>query len=596
MLKLKQLFLDALITMLLFAALSLLFALLRTNLIWGNVYIEQILANATNTGNGIADDVIRGYMFFALLPALILAFILVGLIKKTRYVLLIVLLCLAYPTYKLQIIRYIINQNTYSDIYDKEYIDPQSNTYVFPEHKRNLIVLHMESIESEYENPALAGRNLLPALSKIAQENISFNNFHQLDGQDYTIAAMVASYCGVPFKLFNNKDFTTFNNFLPRLTCYPQILEQNGYKLYFMKGAPLDFTRTGMFFSSHGFHDVAGTHEFESRFGLNLTKLQGNSWGFRDSSLYALAKKRLTEIAAQNTPFVFSMLTVDTHAPDFYLDKQCENTGNNQADAVACADFMAADFINWLKKQKFYSDTTVIILGDHTQTGGNNMYPQVRNRHIFNAVINSAIPAKPDNQAWTTVDLPATVLQALGVKYNGKFGLGRSLFGNDDTLFTKYGKDLDNELKKTAKRYNEFNRTRYVFKPQYNAYGTWGKITPDKIKTYASFSDISFNAIWLDTLSFTLPETKAENIKLNINFKLLFMQQGKRTVTVFANGQKLREWKFNDGIKQPINRSLNIPTYLIDNGKLLLEFKSDTVGFTAAGVGIGINDLTLTED
>ena len=155
MLKIKQLCSDTIITVLLGAALFILFAMIRTNLIWGDVYIEQILANATNTGNNVAADVIKGYVLFALVPALLAAVLLAGFIKKARYIWLIILLCLAYPVYKLQLVQYIINQNTYSDIYAQEYLNPQNSTYIFPEHKRNLIILHMESLESEYENPDL---------------------------------------------------------------------------------------------------------------------------------------------------------------------------------------------------------------------------------------------------------------------------------------------------------------------------------------------------------------------------------------------------------------------------------------------------------
>ena len=180
MLKIKQLFFDTALTILLGSAIFILLAMIRTNLIWGNVYIEQILANATDTDNSIAREVMRGYVLFAFIPAIITAALLAGCLKKTRYIWLIILLCLAYPVYKLQLVQYIINQNTYSDIYAKEYHNPTDDTFIFPEHKRNLIVLHMESLESEYENPVLVGKNLLPNLSRLADENIFFQQLSSI--------------------------------------------------------------------------------------------------------------------------------------------------------------------------------------------------------------------------------------------------------------------------------------------------------------------------------------------------------------------------------------------------------------------------------
>ena len=73
-----------------------------------------------------------------LIPALLLCTILTGLIKNNLYLCLIMLLSCGYSAYKLELAQFLINRNTYSEIYEKEYINPQNITFDFPDKKQNL--------------------------------------------------------------------------------------------------------------------------------------------------------------------------------------------------------------------------------------------------------------------------------------------------------------------------------------------------------------------------------------------------------------------------------------------------------------------------
>lgn len=599
--KIKNILSDSLSFALLVLSLTALFSWFRTNHLWGNVYFEQILLNLGNGTIEPAKDIIRGYVLLCIIPAIVLSLLLATLINKNRYLILISVLSLSYCIYKIQLIPFLINQNTYSTLYEDEYANPENIDFYFPGKKRNIIVLYMESMETEYANPQLAGDNLLPNLSRLAKENISFDGYRQLQNQDYTIAGMITSFCSVPLRLTYNNNYTTYNNFMPGLICYPEILKENGYKTYFMKGATLDFTRTGMFFHDHGFDDVKGNAELNQAYGLSGPEYQGTSWGLNDRTLYSIAKERLREISRQTEPFLFALLTLDTHGPDVYLDKQCPARFNDNRDIVFCADKMMGDFIDWIKQQDFYQNTTIVILGDHTRTGKNDLYPQQKNRHIVNIIIN---PAENINfsasREWTSLDSAATILQAAGIGVpEGKFGLGRSLFSDTPTLRESMGNNLDIELMKSSALYDAFNTVEKTFEPLYNPYPEWGRVINriTDIQNYASFSDAAFNAVWLDTLSMTLPQDINKKVSFDIWFRILFMANKHRTVEVFANKQKIAEWTFEDTIVQPIYKSVDIPAGIIGNDrKLLLEFRSDGLGYTPVGIGIGVQKFMLLQD
>lgn len=602
MLKLKAFLYDTLVFVLLFVALTACFMVIRTNILWGNVSIEQIMINMVEADNDAADIIAKGYILYALIPALITCMILMCVIKKTRYFCAIICVCVIFCCYRLELIEYIINNNIYSKLYENEYVDPQNLTFKFPEQKRNLIILHLESMEKDYADSSVVGENLLPDLSKLAAGGISFDNFHQLQHQDYTLAGMLATYCAVPYKSTKSADYTIFNNFMPKLVCLPQVLQQNGYDTYFMKGATLDFSRTGIFFSSHGMQDLVGEDELQDRFGLDLAAHSGSSWGFRDSTLYDVAKKRLLEISKKDKPFLFSMLSLDNHGPNLYIDPQCTTTENPDKDVIRCADKMAADFINWITKQDFYKNTTIVIAGDHIKTGKNELMPGKKHRQIFNLILNPApnIINYNTKHAWTTLDLPPTILQSIGVSFdNGKFGLGRSLFEPYPTLYEKMGRELDNELHKSSKIYENFTSIVKTFRPSYHPYPNWGKniSSGEDIKNYASFSKMAFNVSWLDTLSFSLPQTNAAFINFEINFRLLFMVNRQRTITVFANHQQVASWTFADDVKQPIIKNIKIDTKLLTpDNKLLLEFKVDTPGASIVSVGLGVESFKISDN
>ena len=424
--KMKQKLADVLSITILFFSLAALFALIRTNLIWGDVYFEQILINVGHGLINVGQNIVYGYLLWTLLPALAICIIMAVLTNKNRYLLITSVLCLIYVVYKIQLVPFLIYRHTPTALYEQEYVFPQDIAYSFPENKRNLIVLYMESMEKDYANPKLAGENLLPNLSRLAAENISFDGYHQLQNQDYTIAGMLTSLCSIPFRLIKNKNYTTYNNFMPGLVCYPEILKKNGYKTYFMKGATLDFTRTGMFFNNHGFDDVKGHDELKKRYGLEHQKYQGTSWGLNDRTLYELAKQRLKKISRQPEPFLFSMLTLDTHGPDIYLDQQCLKRFNDSRDVIACADKMMGEFIEWIKHQDFYENTTIVILGDHVKTGKNDLYPQHKNREIVNIIINPLVKkTKTNTRKWTSFDMAPTILQAIGIEIpDGKQYMG----------------------------------------------------------------------------------------------------------------------------------------------------------------------------
>ena len=86
-------------------------------------------------------------------------------------------------------------------------MDGRDVALTFPEEKRNLIYIFMESMETTYASQSAGGgmeTGCIPMLEQLAIDNIDFsdagfiNGAHPLEGATYTTGAIVAQTSGVP--------------------------------------------------------------------------------------------------------------------------------------------------------------------------------------------------------------------------------------------------------------------------------------------------------------------------------------------------------------------------------------------------------------
>ena len=80
---------------------------------------------------------------------------------------------------------YIANQINDSKFIEEEYVAPEKTKIEFPEQKRNLIYIFLESMETTYyskKDGGLSENDLIPEISKLAKENTDFSTTGKLGG------------------------------------------------------------------------------------------------------------------------------------------------------------------------------------------------------------------------------------------------------------------------------------------------------------------------------------------------------------------------------------------------------------------------------
>lgn len=362
--------------------------------------------------------------------------------------------------------EYIENQTHDSSFIANEYVRPEKTKIEFPEEKRNLIYIFLESMETTYystKDGGLSEKDLIPEISKLAKENTNFSDTEKLGGAytvygtTWTVGAMSAQTAGVPLKLsIEQNAMSEYSTFLGGAYSIGQILEQNGYNNFLLLGSDATFGGRKNLFEQHGNYEI---WDFESAKAENKASEQ-IWWGYTDDQLFEYAKEKVLYLAEKDEPFNFTMLTADTHFPDGYECKDCPNKWKEQyKNVISCSSKRVGEFIKWLQKQDFYDNTTIVISGDHL-TMQSDFFELEENqdyeKKVVNLIINPAIEAENTNRSYSTMDLYPTTLAALGANIEGnKLALGTNLFSDEETLIEKYGLQyVDDELMKISRFYN----------------------------------------------------------------------------------------------------------------------------------------------
>ena len=342
-------------------------------------------------------------------------------------------------------------------LFEQYYVAPSTENVKFPQEKRNLIYIFLESMEISYLSEELGGGqedNLIPELYELATEYTNFSHeedqvggFLPVTGATWTIGAMVAHTSGVPLKLPADVAENDYGQddagFLPGIVSLQDLLHEQGYYQTLMVGSVASFGGRRQYYLQHGadfIYDISTARRddiVEDDYFV--------WWGMEDKYLFTYAKEELTEIAKKDQPFAFTMLTVDTHHIGGYVCEYCETEHDEQYENVmSCSSRQVLEFVEWAQQQDFYENTTIIITGDHLSMDKgyfNRNVDEDYTRRSYNCFINAAVDTVYDeNRQFSALDMFPTTLAALGCIIEGDYlGLGVNLFSGKPTLIEKMG-------------------------------------------------------------------------------------------------------------------------------------------------------------
>lgn len=363
--------------------------------------------------------------------------------------------------------EYIINKSKNTDIYEHYYVDTNSVDISLPKNKRNLIIIYLESMEASLfskENGGAFDKSIIPELEDIALNNTSISNSSLLGGAytltstSFTISSITASTTGTPvnIKLFDG--YSKDKPFMKNVKSLGDILRENDYNLELIQGSEKEFGALDLYSIDNGNYKIFDNNTAKEK-GL-VSKEYFEWWGIEDRKVFEFSKEELRELNNSKKPFMLILFTMDTHFKDGYQDNTCEKKYKEPlANAYACSSKMVGEYLNWLKEQDYYNNTTIVLMGDH-QVMQDSFYSEHEdyNRVIYNAFINSVNKNSIKNRMFSQYDMYPTILASIGANIPGnKLGFGVNLFSNEKTMIEELGREkFNNELLKTSDYYDKY--------------------------------------------------------------------------------------------------------------------------------------------
>ena len=392
-------------------------------------------------------------------------------IQEHRGLIIIVLLVLSIIILmnKIGLWNYLYYDIQKSNLIKDNYVNPKNTKITFNK-KRNLVMIFVESLENSLfskEHGGIWDYEIINELYELLddKDTVSFfdtnskEGMHMLQGSSFTSSSVFANNSGIPIKLSLKRKGFSKEKYIGGIYNLGDLLKDNGYTNELISAANTTYGGFKEFYVQHGNYNIIDIDNVKE-FGFDIKNNDRGNWGINDRCLFDIAKKRLDTLSKLNKPFNLQLVTIDTHFIDGYIGDYSETKFEKQYENVyATTAKLIKQFVDYIKLQPYYKDTTIVIVGDHLIMQSDFMNDKMsKNRTVYNCIINPKNKdIKNKKRIYTALDLYPTIVSSLGAEIKGnRLALGINLFSKRKTLIEKYGfKKLNIELKKYSKFYNE---------------------------------------------------------------------------------------------------------------------------------------------
>ncbi len=293
-------------------------------------------------------------------------------------------------------------------------------------HARNVVVVLEESFGSEFVRSLATDYpypvDLAPELERIANQGTLFT--HALSTGNRTIRAIEATTSALPplpgISIVRRSASTG-------LFTLPGVLAEHGYRTEFVYGGRALFDEMGPYLERNGVQRVIDQSDFPA-------SAFRTAWGVCDEAIFARAVAEMDELAHSGSPFYLLVLTVSNHRPYRFPqdDVKWDSRMKARPNAVRYADHALGGFFDAVRSRPWFDDTLFVLMGDHgARIYGAAEIPLASYEVPILFVGHGVVPAGAhDDSLASSLDVPPTVLGALGIDYDSRF-FGRDLFHSD---------------------------------------------------------------------------------------------------------------------------------------------------------------------
>ncbi len=296
----------------------------------------------------------------------------------------------------------------------------------------NVIVLLQESLGAEFIGYYGDKRNLTPNIDRLASESIVFTNVYATGTRTVRgMEAVAASFPPVPAESIvkRPKNENMFN--------WSTVMQKNGYSPTFIYGGYGTFDNMNYYFGHNGYRVVDRTSMDKPTFS--------NIWGVSDEDAYRNAFRIFDEQFAHGEKIFSIIMSTSNHKPFTFPAgiPGVQSTGGGRDAGVKYSDYAIGKFFDALKTKPYYTDTVVLIVGDHgARVYGKENIPLPS--YELPLIIYAPKHFKPQSISALTsqIDVAPTMLGLLNISYDSVF-FGRDVLKTLDNRFALFNHNRD---------------------------------------------------------------------------------------------------------------------------------------------------------
>lgn len=257
--------------------------------------------------------------------------------------------------------------------------DKKTNEYTDIFKGKNLVIVHMEGIETFLMDLSFSGVEATPTINQLAREGMFFKNFYP----QVSIGTSSDTEFTLNTSLMPVKSGAVFTNYYDRTyNATPKILKEMGYETFSMHGNHASmWNRAKM-------HPVLGYNKMYFEDSFKYKKEDVLNLGINDKLFFKQAVEKLEKIEDKNEKYMGTVITLSNHSPFTFTDKygeydlsekfsECQEVDGEQLCAeketavgnyiksAHYADSALGDFIDYVKSSDHFNNTVFVFYGDH---------------------------------------------------------------------------------------------------------------------------------------------------------------------------------------------------------------------------------------
>lgn len=247
---------------------------------------------------------------------------------------------------------------------------------------KNIVFVHMESMQSFLMNLSFNGKDVTPNLKKLAKEGMHFTNFYpqvstgtSSDTEFTLLTGLMPVSSGTVFVSYYDRNYFTI----------PKYLASRGYETFSMHGNLSSMWNRNKAHPSLGYNSMyfGDVFDYTDKDVINL--------GINDSLFFKEAIPMLENIEKNNTNYMGIVITLSNHSPfklasmhsNLDLTSHYEVTNDSGITQTLEKDYLSStsvgeyiksanyadnalgDFISYIKNSNYFNNTVFVFYGDH---------------------------------------------------------------------------------------------------------------------------------------------------------------------------------------------------------------------------------------